>query len=149
MWLVGTFGEVPLISGYSAGFLMVVGWFSILFFGLCLIGVAKQFFDKREQLRIDKSGVRWKRWSDDLIPWNEIDGVSTSKRNRQRFIVLHLREPARFPGHGLYAKLARLDRLLTNGHISISLTGTDRSYDDAMAAMRYFGQNQACISTGS
>ena len=39
---------------------------------------------------------------------------------------------------GLAAKLAFLNRKLTGGDISISMTATDRSYDEAMAAIEHF-----------
>ena len=57
---------------------------------------------------------------------------------RQKSIVLHLSNPARFPGRGLTAKLASANRMLTGGDISISLTGTNRNFDDAMSAIVRF-----------
>jgi len=138
LWMVGALGEMPSSRRYSAPVTMGVGWFSILFFGLCaLIGV-KRFFDNSPQLRIGPSGLVFSSWSEEVIPWSEIADVTTWSYRRQKAIILHLRDPARFPGRGLSAKLSGANRMLTGGDISISLTGTNRSYDDAMSAIARF-----------
>ena len=53
-------------------------------------------------------------------------------------IVLQLRDPGRFPGRGLAAVLAKANRELTGGDISISLTGTDRTTEEALRAINQF-----------
>ena len=138
LWLVGAFGEVPSSRRYSASFTMSIGWLTIIFCGLCAIILAKKFFDDKAQLLIGPSGIRWTPWSDQFIPWSEITHVTTWTYQRQKAIVLHLSNPARFPGRGLMAKLAGVNRAMTGGDISISLTGTTRSHDDAMSAIAYF-----------
>lgn len=138
LWMVGTFGDTPSSRRYPALVTFGVGWFSILFFGLCGIAAIKKFFDDRVQLQIGHSGIRGSPWSDHLIPWSEITDVTTWSYKRQKAIVLHLRHPALFPGRGLAAMLASANRKLTGGDISISLTGTNRSYDDAISAIARF-----------
>ena len=51
MWMVGAFGEVPSSPRYSGGSAVFIGWLSIVFFGLCAVGIAKKFFDDRAQLK--------------------------------------------------------------------------------------------------
>jgi hypothetical protein len=138
MWMVGAFGEVPSSRRHSASFTIGIGWLCILFFGLCGVAIVKKFFDDRAQLQIGPSGIRWQPWSDHLIPWSEITDVTTWSYKHQKAIILHLNNPDRFPGRGLTAKLAGANRMLTGGDISISLTGTNRSHEDAMAAIAHF-----------
>ena len=138
LWMVGAFGEVPSSRRRSAGYTMGIGWLCILFFGFCAVAIVKKFFDDRAQLRIGRSGIVWSPWSDQLIPWSEITDVTTWSYRGQKAIILHLDNPDRFPGRGLTAKLAGANRKLTGGDISISLTGTDRSHDDAIEAITHF-----------
>lgn len=144
MWMVGAFGEVPSSRRHSAGFFMTIGWLCILFFGLCGLATVKKFFNHGPQLQVGPAGIRWRPRSDDLIPWSEIIDVTTWSYKGQKTIVLHLSNADRFPGRGLTAKLAAANRTLTGGHISISLTGTDRSYGEAMAAIAHFRNATVC-----
>lgn len=138
LWLVGTFGEVPTSRRHSSGYMIGIGWLCILFFGFCAVAGLKRLFDVEARLHIGPDGIVWSPWSDQIIPWSEISAVTTWSYRGQKAIILHLNNPSRFPGRGLSTKLAGANRKLTGGDISISLTGTDRSYDDAMAAIERF-----------
>ena len=138
LWMVGTFGEVPASRRHSAGYMIGLGWLCIIFFGFCAVVGAKRLFEERAQLLIGPNGIVWPPWSDQLIPWSEISDVTTWSYRGQSAIILHLKEPSRFPGRGLLSTLAGANRKLTGGDISISLTGTDRSYTDAMLAIEQF-----------
>jgi hypothetical protein len=138
LWEGGAFGSVPQTSGHSPAVTFAVGWSCAVFFGLCGAMGARRFFDRGEQLRIGSAGVRSARWSDQTIPWSEIIDVTTWRYRSQRAIILHLHDPARFPGRGLPALLAGANRKLTGGDVSISLTGTDRTFDEAISAIARF-----------
>jgi hypothetical protein len=138
LWMTGAFGEPPSSRRYPAPLMIGIGWFTVLFFGVCGVAWVKRLFDESPQLYIGPSGIRWSPWSDQLIPWSEITDVTTWRVKGQNVILLHLRNPGRFPGRGLGAMLAAANRKLSGGDISISLTGTDRSYDDAMSAIGRF-----------
>ncbi len=56
----------------------------------------------------------------------------------KKAIVLQLDNPARFPSRTVLGKLAGANRAMTGGDISISLTGLDKSFDEAFAAIREF-----------
>ena len=134
----GAFGAPPSSHRYSDTVILSVGWFSVLFFGLCAVAALKRLFDPREQLEIGSHGVRWFPWSDHLIPWTEITDVTTWSFKRQKAIVLHLRKPSQYPGRRFAATFAGADRTLTGGDIAISLTGTDRNFEEAMSAITQF-----------
>lgn len=115
-----------------------VAWLCVIFFGYCCAIAVKRLFGRGELLRIGAAGVRWTPWSDQTIPWAEITDVTTLSVSGQSGIVLHLRDPARFPGRSIVAMFAKVDRLLIGGDISISMAGTDRSFGEAMSAISRF-----------
>ncbi len=138
LWMIGAFGIVPRSERLGPAGTVFWGWASIVFFGPGALLLLRRLFDETEQVRIDASGIRWAKWSGELIPWSEITEVSTWSYKRQNCIVLHLREPSRFPGSGLAQALRSINKQLTGGDIAISMTGTDRSFKDAMAAIAQF-----------
>lgn len=137
-WMVGAFGDPPTSRRYGTSFIAMIGWVSILFFGACTVVGLRRLMDKNPQLRISAAGIYWKPWSQATIPWSEIADVSTWKFKRQKSIILKLRNPGRFPSETLLGKVAGANRALTGGDIAISMTGLDRSFDQAMAAIHAF-----------
>src|SRR5438132_1378818 len=123
LWMGGLFGTVP----HSDREIFLVGWCFVLFSGFCGFELIKEFLDPSETLRIGQHGVRVANWSEDTIPWSEITRVTTW-RGKQRLIVLHLRNPDRFPGRRWAAFIAAANRPWTSGDISFRLDGTDRSF---------------------
>ena len=137
-WAVGAFGPPPVSDRASPAVSKAIGWVCIAFFGLCGLALIKAFFEKRERLRINASGIHWTVWSNKMIPWPEITDVTTWQFHSQKMIVLHLRDAARFPSASPLAALSGASRALTGGDIAISLSGTNRSYREAMEAIRRF-----------
>ena len=138
LWLAGAFGPAPVTTRYPVEVTIAIGWFSVAFFGLCGIGWTKRLFDTRECVRIGPAGIRWTYWSDETIPWSEIADVRTWSFKRQRSIILHLRDARRFPGRGIAAMMAGANRRMTGGDVCMTLTGTNRGFDEAMAAISRF-----------
>lgn len=135
LWMIGAFGPAPTSNRHSPEVTSAVAWLAILFFGLCAVVIAKRLFEGGEALRIDRSGISFAAWSDQTIPWSEITDISEWSFRGQRSIILHLRDPGRFPGKGVLGFATRANRALTGGDVPISLTGTNRSFDDAVAAI--------------
>ena len=138
LWLTGLFGEPPQSRRWSPAMVHVIGWAAILFFGACAIVGAGRALDSGPQLTISVLGIQWRPWSEDVIPWAEIRDVSVWQFGAQKAIVLQLDNPARFPSRAVLGKLAGANRAMTGGDISISLTGLDKSFDEAFAAIREF-----------
>jgi hypothetical protein len=122
----------------SPAVIVAVGWLCVIFFGLCALAWTKSIFETREQLRIGPAGIYSAQSSDQTIPWSEIADISVWSFQKQKSIILHLRDPARFPARGIASIFAAGNRMLTGGHIAITLTGTDREFDDAMLAISHF-----------
>lgn len=72
------------------------------------------------------------------MPWSEIIDVTTWSMRQQQMIVLHLAHPERFPGKGLAGRIAGANKAMTGGDITISMTGTDRRFDETLAAINWF-----------
>ncbi|MEO6247137.1 MAG: STM3941 family protein [Sphingomicrobium sp.] len=137
-WAGGAFGAAPSSPRYPDAVIFSVGWFSVVFFGLGGVVALKRFLNPREQLEIGSYGVRWFPWSAHVIPWSDITDVTTWRHKQQKAIVLHLRNPPRFQGRRLAAAFAGANRTLTGGDIFISLTGTDRTFEEAVSAIARF-----------
>lgn len=143
IWIAGFLGDVPKPGKEWAG------WLSIIFFGLCALAIFFRLFDRDDQIRISSIGIYWKQWSRDTIPWSEIVDISVWKFKNQKTILLHLQNPKRFPSTTLLGKLAGANRALTGGDIAINLSGTDKSFDEAMVAIEYFRSNQSTMNVSA
>jgi hypothetical protein len=138
LWMAGLFGAPPESHRWSPEMVRLIGWVAVVFFGLCTVGWGRRLFDKQEQVRIGPAGIRARPWSDQTIPWPEIVEVTTWTFKRQTSIILHLRDRTLFPGRGFAALLAGANRGMTGGDVAISLTGTDRKTEEALAAIERF-----------
>ena len=132
LWLVGAFGpDHP--TGVKA---TLGGWACIIFFGgLGLMG-ARAMFDRSVVLRIDRSGIWSKGFSEATVPWSAITEMSSVKIERQKYVGLGLADPDRYPRKGV-ARLASATNAMTMGYpMMIGVAGTDRSFaelEDAIA----------------
>ncbi|MFM5949393.1 MAG: STM3941 family protein [Novosphingobium sp.] len=140
LWMVGLFGTPPSSHRYSPAAVTTAGWLCIAFFGLAAVIIAKRLVEGGEALRIGRVGISFTAWSDQTIPWSEITEISEWSMRGQRSIILHLRDPDRFPGSGALGLTAKANRAMTGGDIPISLNGTDRSFDEAVAAIGQFSR---------
>ncbi|MEW2482741.1 STM3941 family protein [Mycobacterium sp. NPDC049093] len=99
--------------------------------------------DRSEQVRVAPDGIYYKRWSETVIPWDEIVDVTVFKDRYQNFIMLRLADPQRFPSTTLVGRLGRANRRLAGGDVAISLTYMDRSFDDAMTVIEDYRATSA------
>lgn len=138
LWFLGLFGQPPSGPRASSEKILLIGWACVLFFGLCAAIFARRLFDGGEELRIDRNGILLHRLSDKVIPWAQIDDVGLWQFKRQKTIQLKLRNPEQFPGKGLLGRMQAMNRALTGADVSISMTVTDRSTEEALAAIDHF-----------
>lgn len=138
LWMVGTIGNGPTSHRYPHLVMIALGWSSII---LSAIG-GKYWIDRfvrgGVELRIGFSGIRSLSWSDQTIPWSEIRDVTVWNYGRHAWIVLHLFNPSLFPGRGVSRWMGALRRKLTRGDILLSMVATDRTIEEAMAAIDQF-----------
>ncbi|MEP0392003.1 MAG: STM3941 family protein [Erythrobacter sp.] len=138
LWLAGAFGEPPASSRYSEEARTLVGWLCSGFFSLIFLANAKQLFGNAERVVVNANGIRAVQWSDELIPWTEITGISVWKSRGNSFIILVLKNPEKYPGRGINNWLRSIERLYTGGDVWINLIGTDKNLDEALMAIEHF-----------
>ena len=112
-----------------------IGWASMAFFGPISLLHVRRLFETDDIVRIGPSGIWYRLWSDDTIPWNQITKVGGWQHRHQRSLLLSLVDPDRFPSTTFLGRMASANRALTGGDIPISVLGTDRSFDELMAAV--------------
>jgi hypothetical protein len=71
VWMAGLMGPVPASQRIAPEMAVFLGWSGIVFFGLCAAVGAKIWWQNAEQLRIGEAGIKYLRWSDQIIPWSE------------------------------------------------------------------------------
>jgi hypothetical protein len=116
-------------------------WGAIIFFGPCALFLARAIFDRRSQVTISRYGIRYRRWSRSEIPWSEITSAEVKFYRGNSFVTLHLRDPGRYPGHGILAWLAGANRAMGFGDLVIATATLDHSAEEILAAIeRYSGK---------
>jgi len=78
--------------------LMVVGYVSIIFFGLCAVLLARKLPDNKPGLIIDEHGL-WDNSSGlsaGQVLWSDIDNISVIKISGQKLLMLHLKNPQEY-----------------------------------------------------
>jgi hypothetical protein len=67
----------------------LIGWFGIIFFGLCTIVTLWRLFTTRGAVvTISPDGIRDVRIAEDMIPWGAVKKISTWEYQHQKFMVL-------------------------------------------------------------
>lgn len=143
LWLVGAFGTPPG-AGIKA---KVAGGLLVLFFGAAIPFTARRLFQAGVVMRIDATGIWFRPWSDEVIPWSAISRVAVhySRVRLDRapipIHVLYLRDPAAYPyraANPLQRRVQRYSRERDFGDITLSISDTDRSFDDLTDAINFF-----------
>ncbi|MDB5705650.1 MAG: hypothetical protein JWN66_2766 [Sphingomonas bacterium] len=119
-------------------FIVAIGWAGILFFGLCAIVGARQLFRFAPVMEVDARGVRWRRWSNDLIPWSAMSRIEVQGAGLGSFVCLWLHEPELYRSRHLMGWLAGANKAMGFGDIPLNIMGTDRRFDDLVEAFDRF-----------
>ena len=119
----------------SAWLINVAAWVGLPFFTICLVGWARLFLSSEPQIRIDRRGVFWKRWSPDPIPFAAIAESWTAKIGSSAMLCLRLHDPARFPARNPLLRItAGANRAMGTGDVAIPTNGLDRDIDQLAGA---------------
>ena len=131
-------GSIRFVFFRDPFVLRVFGWVAMLFGIACAIIAFRQLFRTGPVLEIAKSGVRWRRWSDTVIPWSAITDASSKSMSGQRFLCLTFARPADHPGRSTARLMAGMNKNMGFGHVAVSTNGTDRTHDELMLAVSRF-----------
>lgn len=114
-------------------------WLLGLAGGPLCIWFAVQSVDDSVQIRLSADGVYDRRWSDVTIPWTAINRISVYSSRYQRWIVLSLDEPEKYPPRRTLWRWGRgLSRRMTGGDIEISLQFTGANFKQTRASFEEF-----------
>ena len=131
LWMIGAFGSYP-DNGLGWG-----GWLGLIFFGPCTVILLRRVADRRPQIIADSRGLYWRAWSEEVIPWSELNGITVHHVQRQRLIGLRLRNRAAYPPTTKLGQLARYNAELGFSDVTLSAQGLDRSFDELHRAINH------------
>lgn len=144
-----TLASVAMALGYIpvkwGSFALALASFSALFFGVGTAILALRVFQRGPVVEVSPQGLRDRRISPKLISWHDVAAITTTKVDRQRFVIFMLTRAGeqRLAIH----PVQRLVSWATgprkwDGH-AIGTTGLDRSFDDLVIAI-----NKALVASG-
>ncbi len=111
----------------------------VVFFGACGAVAVRKLLDDRPGLVIGPEGVtdHASGVAAGLVPWRDITGIESHVLQGQRFVVLRLRDPARYAGRGnaLVRMLHRANTRMVGSPVSISANALKISYDELLATL--------------
>lgn len=126
-------------SRYPDGFIVVVGWICVLFFGALVMKAATRLTGPNEILRINRTGIQVPAFCDRIIVWADIAEITTWSHQGQKALVLRLHNPEEYPRTGFQRFWDGLNKSIAGGDIGISMTGTDRTLKQALEAIETLG----------
>ena len=120
---------------YSPTTMLVMSYASIIFFGLCALIAIRKLFDNRPGLIIDELGLKNNSsgFSGGQINWSDVSNISVIKINRQKLIMLELKNPQDYINKQTSAfkrKIMKMSFKKFGGSLSFSSSGLKISFAD-------------------
>lgn len=134
--LASLFGTEPVTMGHIIGGICVA-------MGLAVIPVV--FMNMRHKgpaMRIDQEGIYWHRWSDQVIPWANIDSLKPYSIQGQKMVGITLINTNLNERKGLLGKLKGVNNALGFGHVALTLQGTDGDYAAMVETLMYYASTR-------
>jgi hypothetical protein len=115
------------------GFHIVVGWISVVFFGLgglyMLYGTLKERLTGKPFLTITDEAVIMEGMKQAVIRFADVESFNVVKMGKQEFVAVHYKPGVELKkmdeANGLDRSIRKLNRQLVNAQENISTTGTD------------------------
>lgn len=114
------------------------GWVSLIFFTACAIGWTKRLFSNEAHIRINATGIAVPSKINRHIYWNEISHIKTWSGNGQTMMVFKLHDPSILQNAFWRQPLDNANRKFIGGDLVVSMTGTNRTIDQALQAIAYY-----------
>jgi hypothetical protein len=116
-----------------------VGWLSFLFFGPTSVLIFTMLFDRRPQIMIDGKGIYYRRWSDDVIAWDDVVRVAFFTISQNAMMGVCLIDETRYPARKSWQSwLGRVNRGFGFDGITIATAGMNKSHEQLMQAVFQF-----------
>ncbi|RKS02857.1 STM3941 family protein [Flavobacterium sp. 102] len=109
----------------------IVGYASLIFFGLCLIYIIFKAFDKKPGLIVNENGITDNSnfTSFGLIEWSEIIGIRTEQVMSTKFILIDVLSPEKFIQNSPKFKATLMKSNLKMYGTPLSITSNSLSYN--------------------
>ena len=118
----------------------IAGYASILFFGLCAFVLIKKMPDNKPGLIIDQTGLtdNSSGVSAGQILWSDIEDISVLEINRQKLIMLQVRNPQDYidkQTSGFKRKMMQMNYKMYGTPLSITSNGLKISFDELLSTL--------------
>jgi hypothetical protein len=121
-----------------------VGVMSIIFFGFCGVFALKKLFDKKPGLVFNNSGIidNASPVSVGLIPWSEIIGFEIFGLQRQKMLIIKVRDPQKYveQGGALKRTLNKANYKMCGSPIAISSNALDINFSELLSVFDQYLQ---------
>lgn len=121
-------------SHRSPEFLKIVGFASVIFFGICLIFILFKIFDKKPGLIINDNGITDNSHygSVGLIDWSKIKGIRTVQVKSTKILLIDVSDPEEFIKKSSWtiALLMKASVKMCRTPLSIASTSLNCNFDD-------------------
>lgn len=119
-------------------FIQIVGMASVLFFGLCLIFIARKMFDQKIGLMIDENGItdNSSGTSVGLIEWGDINEIASAQIASTKFILIGTTEAEKYinrAGNALTKRAMQANQKLYGTPLSIASNTLKIKHNDLLA----------------
>ncbi|HTU10398.1 MAG TPA: STM3941 family protein [Allosphingosinicella sp.] len=131
-------GVIPTASTTNHGAYPVTGWIIVA----CCFAMAAFFviraMDNKPHLRIDPDGIHYPRYSDAIIPWDQIVSWQITKVYNQRIVGLNLKNPEAYPAKSAFTRATAGLNRATVGELGIAATNLSGGHEGVLAAIRHY-----------
>lgn len=125
----------------APGFVMVVGWFGVVFFGAALIAIVRQLFNRSPVVTLTPEGITSPRFVPDGVAWTRVARISVGKVQHNRFLCLWLKDEEAYVASltGLRKAAAIANSKMGFPAISITFQNLTPGLDEALAYITQLG----------
>jgi hypothetical protein len=132
------------LDGRNPTFIHGVGILSILFLGFCAILGLPRLFSKKHGLVFSAAGIfdNASGVAGGFIPWSEITGVKIFEMQKQKFMVLGVKDPQKYIGRGSWLKRAAISAnyKMCGSPITISAITLQASFTELLSIFNLYYQ---------
>ena len=122
----------------------IAGILAIAFFGMTTIWTARQLFNSNPGLILNANGITdySNATSPGLIPWSDIIGFGQYKIQRQKSIIVLLKNPETYiqKGNAVQQKLTRINFNMTGSPVAIGSVSLQITFDELVELCETFYQ---------
>lgn len=117
----------------------IFGGCSVLLGGLTILPIIKGLNHKGAAIKVDRSGIYYVRWSDEIIPWANVKTIMPMQMGKNTLVRLKLKDKKQSPSRASHGPLGFL---FNHDQIVVTLQGTDGNDVEFVEAVIHYFENQ-------